>query len=306
ISEARVKEAQKNLSRQKTSAEVDIATKERALSLAKNDLEQSRIALKEAIAKTSELKIKEDDVIRAQTLLDKSDASRNQALDELSKTKIVSPVDGVIINRNVEIGDVVASQTMSSAAGTTLMTMADLSEIYAEANIDETDIGKVKKDLSVTITSAAYEDLKIPGFVSYIASQALQVEQIPTFKLEIKISLDKINKKDMPHGKDRYGLLFPGMSIDADIHVAKKEKVLQLPLEAIRDKDGKKYVTILKGEKSEEVEVKTGMKNNIMIEIISGVSEGDEIKIPKVDDRDGNKDKPVTAPGNRGQRRSVL
>jgi HlyD family secretion protein len=162
------------------------------------------------------------------------------------------------------------------------MTIADLGEIYAEANIDESDLGKISENLPVTIKAAAYPKLKIDGIITYVAPQAVQVQQIPTFKIKIKILLAQINEKDLPKGRKRNKLLFPGMSVDADIHVDRKRNVLQVPIETIWQKDGKDYVTIVTDKKElKDIEVTTGMKNNIMAEITNGVKEGEDIKIPE-------------------------
>ena len=283
ISQAQVEQAEKNLKYQITKGKQDIAVKERSLHIADTDLKGARINLEQARTEGLQVSMKENDLASTGALLDKSKASKDQSIDQLSKTKILSPVNALIISRTVEVGDVVASQTMSSAAGTTLMTIADLGEIYAETTIDESDIGKIKLNLPVTIMAAAYQDLNIPGYITHITPQASQVEQIPTFKIRIKILLDKIKEQDLPQGKKRYELLYPGMSVDADIYVDKKDSVLQLPMEAVWEKKGKKYVTLLKGQNTfEDVEVTTGLKNNVMVEIIKGLKEGDEIKLPEI------------------------
>lgn len=282
ITESQLKEAKKSLDNQLAQAEQSVATKERQLETDLNAIKKARIALQQEIANGLNINMKEQQVIASQSTLNKSSASRSASLDQLSKTKILSPVDGIIINRAVAIGDVVASQTMSSAAGTTLMTIADLGEIYAEANIDESDLGKIWEKLPVTIKAAAYPKLKIDGIITYVAPQAVQVQQIPTFKIKIKILLDKIKDKDLPRGRSRNKLLFPGMSVDADIHVDQKSDVLQIPIETIWQKDGKDYVTVVTEKKElKDVEVTVGMRNNIMAEIINGLKEGEDIKIPE-------------------------
>ncbi|MEQ8186494.1 MAG: HlyD family efflux transporter periplasmic adaptor subunit [Candidatus Eremiobacterota bacterium] len=283
ISQAQVEQAEKNLKYQITKGKQDIAVKERALHIAETDLNTARINLEQARAEGLQVSMKENDLASTGALLDKSKASKEQSKDQLSKTKILSPVNALIISRAVEVGDVVASQTMSSAAGTTLMTIADLGEIYAETTIDESDIGKIKLHLPVTIMAAAYQDLKIPGIITHITPQASQVEQIPTFKIRIKILLDRIKNQDLPQGKKRYEILYPGMSVDADIYVAKKDSVLQVPLEAVWEKKGKKYVTLVTGKNTfTDSEVTTGLKNNVMIEIVTGLKENDEVKLPEI------------------------
>lgn len=291
IYEAQVEEAKKNLDYKKLNAKQTIASMERDVELAYNDLLQAQIALREAINNSLQVNINQDQVLSTRAQLDKADASRKQAQDELFKTKIVSPIDGIIIDRSVDIGDVVASQTMSSAVGTTLMTIADLNELYAEGDIDEADIGKITKDMAVNINASAYPNLKIPGDIKFIASQAVLVQQIPTFRIKIKILLDKIPDKDLPPGKTRYELLYPGMSVDADIIVTEKKDVLQLPLEAVWEKDGKSYVTLVTGINSfKDVEINVGIRNDIAVEITGGLKEGQEVKIPEVKDSDKDSD----------------
>ena len=118
ISQAQVKQAEKNLSYQITKGKQDIAIKERALYIAKTDLNGAQINLDQAIAQSLQVNMKRNELDSTSALLDKSKASKDQAIDQLSKTKILSPVNALIINRAVEVGDVVASQTMSSSAGT--------------------------------------------------------------------------------------------------------------------------------------------------------------------------------------------
>lgn len=300
VLKAQVEEARKTLELRVSETEQEIEDQKRNLEILKKTVNTAGLALNEALENELQVKIRGDEVSSMQASLDKADATRKQTMDELSKTKILSPIDGVIINRPIEIGDVVASQTMSSSAGTILMTIADLAEIYAEADIDESDIGKITPDLPVTIRASAYEDLEIPGVIKFIATQAVQVEQIPTFKLKIKILLDKIKEKDLPKNKSRYELLFPGMSVDADIHVEKKEQVLQIPIEAVWKKDGKNYVTLLKGPDSfEEIEVELGIKNNITVEVIKGLNEGDKIIIEDIIEEETGTGGP---PRGRGER----
>ena len=280
---AQVKQSEESLALQVKQSEQNINTKERELELAANSLNQAELSLTETIEDIKQVEIKNEEITAAEADLEKAKATRNQALDDLEKTKIVSPLDGIIISRDVELGDVVSSQTKSVGGGTVLMTIADLGELYAEADIDEADIGKVKKGLPVTIHSSSYKEVEIPGEITFISVEAEQVEQIPTFTIKIKILLEEIAEETLPEGRTCYDLLFPGMSVDADIFIEHKEKVLQLPIEAVKNKKGKKYVTIVKEPNVfEEVEVKTGVKNSILIEIVEGVNEGDEIKIPDV------------------------
>ncbi|MEQ8225248.1 MAG: efflux RND transporter periplasmic adaptor subunit, partial [Candidatus Eremiobacterota bacterium] len=259
----------------------NIADKERSVDTSLKDLKTAQAGVQQEIVNSMQTDIKNATVKDSMANLTKSEAQRKQDYDQLSKTQISSPVDGIIIDRPINVGDVVASQTTSTAGGTTLMTIADLGEIYAEANIDESDIGRIRKDQTVTIKVAAYKEINIEGIIFDLAPQAVQVQQIPTFNTKIKVLLDKISEKELPQGKTRYELLYPGMSVDADIFVDTRKDVLQVPVQAVWKKDAKNYVTLVSDKKTlKDVEVTTGISDDVMIEILTGVSEGNEIKLP--------------------------
>ncbi len=283
INRAQVTEAEKSLQSQIALGKQNISDKERAVETAMKSLVQAQLDLKNAIAQAGGTMADRQGVLGKESQLIKAEAVKNEYLNKLSKTKILSPIDGVITSRAVEVGDVVASQTMSSAAGTTLMNIADFNSLYATANIDEADIGQLKPELPVTVIAAAYSELEIPGVITYIAPVAEKIQNVPTFEVKIKILLDKIPPDKLPPGKSAYQLIFPGMSVDVDIHIANKTDILLLPVEAVSLVDGKHYVTVITGDnRLENREVKVGISNNIQTEIISGVKVGEKIKLPEV------------------------
>ncbi|MEQ8170604.1 MAG: efflux RND transporter periplasmic adaptor subunit [Candidatus Eremiobacterota bacterium] len=280
IARVQVEKAKKDLQTQIDQTKNNIADKERAVDTAMKDLKTAEANLQLEIVNNQQVGMKAADIKNSEANLSKAEAQRKQDFDNLSKTKIPSPVNGIIINRPVNVGDVVASQ-VSTAGGTVLMTIADLGEIYAEANIDEADVGKIRKNQTVTIHAAAYKQINIKGLITDVAPQAVQVQQIPTFNTKIKVLLDKIAEKELPHGKTRYELLYPGMSVDADIFVDTRKDVLQIPVQAVWKKDNKNYITLVSEKKTlKDVEVTTGISDDVMIEILTGVSEGNEIKLP--------------------------
>jgi multidrug efflux pump subunit AcrA (membrane-fusion protein) len=283
INKAQVTEAEKALQSQIVLGEQTIAEKVRSVETAGKSLMQAQLDLKNAIAQTGGIMVDKQNILSKESQLVKAEAVKSESLNKLSKTKILSPINGIILSRSVEIGDVVASQTQSSATGTTLMTIADFNSLYATANIDEADIGQLKLNLPVTVIAAAYSDLNIPGVVTYIAPRAKKVQNVPTFEVKIKILLEKVSSKNLPAGKSVYELIFPGMSVDVDIHIANKSDVLVLPIETINTVNDKHYVTVITGEnKLENREITAGISNNIQTEILSGVKEGEKIKLPEL------------------------
>ncbi len=283
INRAQVEEAEKSLQTQIALGEQNISEKARTVETALKSLLQAKLDLKNAIAQAGGTMADRQGVLSKEAQLIKAEAVKNEYLNKLSKTKILSPIDGVITNRAVEVGDVVASQTMSSVAGTTLMNIADFNSLYATASIDEADIGHLEPYLPVTVIAAAYSELEIPGVITYIAPVAEKVQNVPTFEVKIKILLDRIPPDKLPSGKSAYQLIFPGMSVDVDIHIANKSDIFLLPVEAISIVNGEHYVTVITGDnRLENREVKVGISNNIQTEIISGVKRGEKIKLPEL------------------------
>jgi HlyD family secretion protein len=214
---------------------------------------------------------------------------------------VASPMDGVVIRRNVELGDTVTSGVSSFNAGTILMTVADVDTMIIEAGINEVDIGKVHLAQSVKVTLDAYPKVKFSGEIQRIAPAARLEEKVKVFDVEIAIN--------------RQGAeLRTGMTANIDIVGEKREKALSVPVEAIFKKDDKEIVYVKKPEapkagssagllssvfasgpkdpapaKVEEKdkwkekfdvrEVETGLASVERVEILGGVDAGTEIAV---------------------------
>jgi len=137
---------------------------------------------------------------------------------------VTSPMDGVVIRREVELGDTVMSGVSSFNAGTVLMTVADVGTMIVKAGVNEVDIGKVHLGQPVKITLDAYPKVKFEGVIKRIAPAARLEEKVKVFDVEIAI--------------ERQGAeLRTGMTANIDITGEKREKVLTVPVEALYRKD---------------------------------------------------------------------
>ncbi len=182
---------------------------------------------------------------------------------DLKKTEIYSPIFGVIISADKEEGEAI-SGTDSAAQAATIMTVADLSQMVVEVNINEVDIGKLKLGQKAKIVLDAFPEQKFKGKVISIAPSSEISEGIVTYLVKVKM--------DKP---ERY--LKPGMSAEVEILVAKREDALLVLQSALREKDGKDYLQVKRGKDFNPVEVKVGLITEESAEIISGVKEGEEI-----------------------------
>lgn len=165
-----------------------------------------------------------------QALLDRSNANAevisaqinvDNARDQLDDTQVLAPIDGTILAKQVERGQVISSPTRDVGGGTVLLTMADLDLVQVRTLVDETDIGKITPGQRATVMVEAYPNRPFEGTVLKIEPQALTEQNVTTFPVLIRID-------------NREGLLRPGMNAEVEIHVGERDEVLAVPNAALR------------------------------------------------------------------------
>jgi RND family efflux transporter MFP subunit len=192
---------------------------------------------------------------------DVAKASYDDAVSQLSDTVIKAPVDGTVIGKPIPAG-----QTVSPGISTpmVLLTIADMSKMQIEAQIDETDIGKVDIGQKVTFTVDAYQGKTFTGIVSNISQKADIQQNVVYYPVIIDV--------DSPQG-----LLRPTMTARITVLVGERKNVLTLPLAAVKETKGQRYVQMMKGGQPYNVNVTTGLANEEQIEITGGINDGDHI-----------------------------
>ncbi len=153
-------------------------------------------------------------VIRARTSLD-------LAKQRLEDATVRAPVTGTIIEKTVSLGQVITSATSAFGGGTTLLKMADLTQVRMRALFNETDIGSVRAGQQATVTVDAYPDRPFRGTVEKIEPQAVVDQSVTMFPVLINLS-------------NREGLLKPGMNGEASVLVERRENVLAVSNDAVR------------------------------------------------------------------------
>jgi HlyD family secretion protein len=154
------------------------------------------------------------EVIRARVALD-------NARDQLDDTNVRAPINGTIIQKQVERGQVISSPTNDVGGGTVLLKMADLNLVQVRTLVDETDIGKIQPGQRATVTVDAFPNRPFDGTVLKIEPQAQTEQNVTMFPV-----LVRIDNKD--------GLLRPGMNAEVEVHVGRREDVLAVPNAALR------------------------------------------------------------------------
>ncbi len=224
-------------------------------------LNKQTSALRSVALARAELSRSGAQVAQAQAALDRADT-------DLLNSTIVSPMDGLILSRDVQVGDAVSSILVNGSQATLIMTLGDVSEVYVLGKVDEADIGKVYLDQAARIVVESFKDKKFNGKVTKISPLGKEKDNVTTFEVRVSI----LNSG---------GELKSNMSANAEIILEEKKGVLLIPESAvIYDKDRKASIEIPdpKAEKGRaKKEVKLGISNGVKTELVSGLNEGQKV-----------------------------
>jgi len=203
---------------------------------------------------------------RAQVM--QSQASLKQLEEQLSYTTIVAPMDGVILSRDVEIGDAVSSILVLGSTATLIMTEGDVNEVYVQGKVDEADIAHVYLGQPARIKVESFRDRTFNGKVTKIAPLGVEKDNVTTF--EVRVSINN------PGGE-----LKANMTANAEILLDEHKGVLTVPENAVMY-DNQKNASVEIPDKRQKdgqrkVPVKVGLSNGSVTEILSGVKEGDQV-----------------------------
>jgi len=187
------------------------------------------------------------------------------AKQRLADAVLTSPIAGIISELNVKVGEQVGTGALRPAA-----VVADLSSFHIDVGIDENSIGALQEEQPVVISIDALPDQQLTGRVDYIAPTATDSAGVVTYK--VIIGLDKT---DQP--------VRGGMSANADVITEVRDNVLIVPNWTIRidRQTGKAYVYVQRGDKVEEIEIVTGLRNANESEVVSGLNEGEVLVVPQ-------------------------
>jgi HlyD family secretion protein len=220
-----------------------------------------------------------------------ADASLKSTLDNLAKTVYSSPIDGMITSKRVEEGEMAIIGTMNNP-GTVLMTIADLSVMEVEVQVDETDVVGVQLGQTANVRVDAFPNQIIKGKVTEIGSSALQKTTVATTTTQESKDFKVVVTLDNPSK-----LLKPGLSASADIITGERMNVLAVPISALVVRDKAPSAEEAKaGKKAEEeglfisengrakfVPVRKGIMGDLDIEIVDGLKERQDVIVGPYD-----------------------
>jgi len=226
-------------------------------------------------------------------LVEKSGIPISQSAQNFQGSSVVAPMSGVVLTKNIEIGESITSGVSSFNAGTVLFTVADTSRMIVKAGVNEVDIGKIHVTMPVRVTLDAYPKVVFKGKIDRIAPAVRVDDKVRVFDVEIRLDAQ---------GRE----LRSGMTANIEVIGERKEKVLSVPVESVFKRDDQEVVYVKKaidpkafaeestkkkadGPKKEDKDawkkffdkrvIVTGLADNARVEIVSGLKPGEEVAL---------------------------
>ena len=222
---------------------------------------------KQRLGKANEV-VAEAKLRQARAQVSQAKAQLAQTEEEYSNSTIVSPMDGIVLSRNVEVGDAVSSILVVGSSATLLMTVGDTREVYVKGKVDESDIAKVYIGQPARIKVESFKDRTFNGRITKISPMGVEKDNVTTFEVRVSIDNSKGELKSM-------------MTANAEILLEEHKNVLMVPEGAlIYDKDRNASVEVPDPNARDgkrKLAVNVGISNGSKTELLSGLKEGNEV-----------------------------
>ncbi|CCW35276.1 RND family efflux transporter, MFP subunit [Chthonomonas calidirosea] len=222
-----------------------VQTKQLAALAAKANAQQALATVKQAQVKLQDAQaqlinniIRAKQIEEAKAAVIKSNAAYADAKVQLNDTRITAPMDGVILQKYVEQGTFITSGMSFNSSGTSIVQLGDISRMYVDTSVDETDVANIQMGQKVEVTFDAYPSIPFDGKVIRIEPQEVVNQNVTT--LHVRVEVDNSNVA--------YRLLRPGMNATCEFIVDEKDDVTCIPNEALQTaNDGSYYVLVATG-----------------------------------------------------------
>ncbi len=239
-----------------------------AKSLVEDAEKNYQMALNKQVSAQRNLIVAKAEIAKAEAQVAQAKAALESADEDLKNSTIISPIDGLVLSKDVNVGDAVSSILVLGSQATLLLTLGDISEVYVQGKVDESDIGKVYLDQPARIVVEAFKDKKFTGKVTKISPLGKEKDNVTTFEVRVSIS-------------NPTGELKANMSANAEVVLEEKKNVLMVQeASLIYDKDRNASVETPdpkapNGRK--KLDVKLGISNGVKTEIVSGLTEKQQV-----------------------------
>lgn len=207
-------------------------------------------------------------IAKAQAQYDQQNAAVQEAEEQLRDATIRSPIDGVVLSRDMEVGSAVSSILTMGSGATLIMTLGDLREVYVKGKVDESDIGKVYLGQPARITVESFPNQKFTGRVTKISPMGTEKDNVTTFEVRVSISNESRKLRAL-------------MTANAEIILEERKNVLTIPEGAVlyaKDKSTEAEIPdAASATGKRRVPIKIGISNGARTEVISGLKEGQQV-----------------------------
>jgi len=207
-------------------------------------------------------------IARDQAALEQQQAVVSAAEENLRNATIISPIDGVVLSRDSEVGTAVSSILQVGSSATPIMTLGDLNEVYVKGKVDESDVGHLYLGQPARIKVESFKDQNFDGHVTKISPMGTEKDNVTTFEVRVSISNEK-------------RILKAQMTANAEIVLEEHKGVLAIPEGAVLyNKDKSTAVEVpdavdLSGKK--KLPVTLGISNGAKTEVLKGLNEGQQV-----------------------------
>jgi HlyD family secretion protein len=214
------------------------------------------------------LSVSKAKIAQAKAQVEQNRAALAQNEEELRNSTIVAPIDGIVLARNVEVGDAVSSILILGSGATSIFDMGDTKEVFVRGKVDESDIGKVYLGQTARIKVESFKDKTFDGKVTKISPMGTEKDNVTTFEVRVSIT-------------NATGELKANMTANAEVILEEHKNVLYIPEGAlIYDKDKKASVEVPDPKAPEgkrKVAVTVGISNGSKTELLSGLKKDQEV-----------------------------
>ncbi|MBI4874305.1 MAG: efflux RND transporter periplasmic adaptor subunit [Acidobacteria bacterium] len=240
--------------------------------IAKNLLEDAerayQMALNKQMTALRSVAVTRAEMARAAAQVAQAKAALDRSNEDLNNSTIVSPMDGLVLSRNVEVGDAVSSILVLGSQATLIMTLGDVGDVYVLGKVDQADIGKVYLGQRARIVVESFKDKKFEGQVTKISPLGVEKDNVTTFEVRVSI-------------RNPGGELKANMSANAEVILEEKHNVLIIPENAvIYDRERKTFAEVPDATQEKgrrRVSIQTGISTGVKTELVAGLKQAEKV-----------------------------
>lgn len=258
--------------REVAAVEAELERARAAIDFARVTLARKRRAVEERVMASAELDVSEHELRTRLAERRMLEVRLGAARDRVRYTRIAAPMDGTVIQRATEVGEVVVPGVQATLNGKPLLTIADLSVLVVKVDLNQIDVAKVRLGALASVTFDALPGKTLSAKITRVAPASTRPSEkdLEVFPVEAELlTADEAIK--------------PGMTADVRIALEQRADVILLPIEAVVKSEGRTQVTRMLdadgGPRTEQVDVTLGARNDRELELVSGLNAGDRVLI---------------------------